>query len=62
MAKLSKEAIALLEDAECSEIADDYIVIGNIGVTVLLSNRAVADLNRQARARADDRREAGEPA
>lgn len=62
MAKLTKDAIALLEDAECSEIADDYIVIGNIGVTVLLSHRAVADLNRQARARADARRDGGEPA
>lgn len=49
MAKLSKAAIALLESAGCNEIADDYIVLGDgINVTVLLSHRAVADLNRQA--------------
>lgn len=54
MPKLSQDAVAMLHEAECSEIADDYIIIGNIGVTVLLSHRAVADLNRQAR----DRKEA----
>lgn len=51
MPNLSQAAIALLHDAECSEVADDYIVIGNIGVTILLSHRAVADINRQARER-----------
>ncbi len=53
-ARLSEAARDLLEDAECSEIADDYIVIGNIGVTVLLSNRAVVDINRQAVERKKD--------
>lgn len=51
MAKLSQAAIEMLRNAECNELADDFIVIGNIGVTVLLSHRAVADLNRQARER-----------
>lgn len=51
MAKLSKAAIKLLNDADVRELGDDFIVIGNIGVTVLLSHRAVEDLNRQARDR-----------
>jgi hypothetical protein len=51
MAKLSEAAKRLLEDADVRECDDDFIVIGNIGVTVLLSHRAVADLNRQARDR-----------
>jgi hypothetical protein len=51
MAKLSQAAKQLLEDAEVREFDDDFIVIGNIGVTVLLSDRAVEDLNRQARQR-----------
>jgi hypothetical protein len=49
MAKLSKAAVAMLEDAGCNEIDDDFIVIGTTDVRVLLSHRAVADLNRQAR-------------
>jgi hypothetical protein len=51
MAKLTQAAIELLHDADVRELADDFIVIGNIGVTVLLSRRAVEDLNRQARDR-----------
>jgi hypothetical protein len=51
MAKLSKAAVQMLEDAGCNEVADDYIVIGDAQhVTVLLSAKAVEDLNRQARA------------
>lgn len=49
MAKLSKAAVAMLEDAGCNEISDDLIVIGTTDVRVLLSHRAVADLNQQAR-------------
>lgn len=51
MASLSKAAKQLLQDAGCSEVADDFVLIGTIDVTVLLSHRAVADLNRQARER-----------
>jgi hypothetical protein len=51
MAKLSQAAIEMLHDADVRELDDDFIVIGNIGVTVLLSHRAVEDLNRQARDR-----------
>jgi hypothetical protein len=44
----------MLEDAGCNEIGDDFLVIGTTDVRVLLSNRAVADLNQQARERAED--------
>lgn len=54
MAKLSQAAIAMLEDAGCNEIGDDFIVIGTTDVRVLLSSRAAADLNHQARERAED--------
>ncbi|KGW78512.1 hypothetical protein Y046_4773 [Burkholderia pseudomallei MSHR2990] len=49
MAKLSKTAVAMLEDAGCNEVSDDLIVIGTTDVRVLLSHRAIADLNQQAR-------------
>jgi hypothetical protein len=49
MAKLSQQAVRMLEDAGCNEISDDLIVIGTTDVRVLLSHRAVADLNAQAR-------------
>lgn len=49
MAKLSKAAIAMLQEAGCSEVADDYLLMGNTDVRVLLSTRAVHDLNAQAR-------------
>ncbi len=39
----------MLEAAGCNEISDDLIVIGTTDVRVLLSHRAVADLNEQAR-------------
>jgi len=54
MANLSKSACELLHDAGATEIADDYVVVGNTDVRILLSHRAVADLNAQARQRADD--------
>ena len=44
MAKLSKAAVAMLEDAGCNEIGDDFIVIRTTDVRGLLSHRAVADL------------------
>ncbi|WP_423383555.1 hypothetical protein [Burkholderia sp. LMG 32019] len=52
--KLSHAAIALLEQAGCNEVGDDFVVIGTTDVRVLLSNRAVTDLNQQARERAED--------
>lgn len=52
MAALSKAALSMLEDAGCTEVADDYIMLFNSSVVVLLSHRAVSDLNRQARDRA----------
>jgi hypothetical protein len=52
MATLSKAALSMLEDAGCTEVADDYIMLFNSSVVVLLSHRAVSDLNRQARDRA----------
>ena len=60
MTKLSEAAKRLLESAGCSEYGDDFILIGNIDVTVLLSRKAVADLNRQARERAETDRAKGE--
>jgi hypothetical protein len=49
MAKLTQDAVTMLEAAGCNEITDDLIVIGTTDVRVLLSHRAVADLNEQAR-------------
>ncbi|QMI49979.1 hypothetical protein [Burkholderia sp. MBR-1] len=49
MAKLTQEAVKMLEAAGCNEIADDCIGIGTTDVRVLLSHRAVTDLNGQAR-------------
>ena len=49
--ELTDAAIRMLKDAGCSEVADDFALIGNIDVMVLLSNQAVEDLNRQARER-----------
>lgn len=49
MAVLTKAARALLDAAGCSEIADDYVLVGNTDVRILLSRRAVEDLNAQAR-------------
>ncbi|WP_164466844.1 hypothetical protein [Burkholderia gladioli] len=52
--KLSKAAIQMLQSAEFTEIADDCLVVGNTDICILLCNRAVADLNRQARERVAD--------
>ena len=50
MTKLSEKAIRWLEESnEFSVVADDHLVTGNNGITILLSKRAVEDLNRQAR-------------
>jgi hypothetical protein len=49
MAKLTQAAVKMLESAGCNEIADDFIVIGTTDVRILLSSRAVSDLNAQAR-------------
>ncbi|MCA8050776.1 hypothetical protein [Burkholderia arboris] len=51
MAKLSQAAIELLSDAGATEISDDFVVIGNTDLRILLSQRAVIDLNQQARER-----------
>lgn len=53
MAKLSQAAIQLLRDAGCTEVADDYILLGDTDLRVLPSHRAVTDLNQQARELAD---------
>ena len=47
--KLSKAAIKLLEEAGCSEVSDDYVILGSTDLRILLSQRAVEDLNTQAR-------------
>lgn len=49
MAILSKAAHQMLDDAGCTEVADDYIVLFNSDVLILLSNNAVRDLNKQAK-------------
>ncbi|MCB4349331.1 hypothetical protein LA345_36590 (plasmid) [Burkholderia vietnamiensis] len=51
MAKLSQAAIELLSEAGATEIGDDFVVIGNTDLRILLSHRAVIDLNQQARER-----------
>jgi hypothetical protein len=54
MSVLSKAARQMLDDAGCTEVADDYVILFNSDVTVLLSHKAVRDLNRQARDRVED--------
>jgi hypothetical protein len=49
MAKLTQAAVKMLEDAGCNEISDDLIVIATTDVRVLLSHRAIANPNEQAR-------------
>lgn len=51
VAKLSQAAIELLSEAGATEIGDDFVVIGNTDLRILLSRRAVIDLNQQARER-----------
>ena len=47
--KLTKAAKKLLQEAGCSEIADDFVVLGQTDLRILLSDAAVDDLNAQAR-------------
>jgi len=47
--KLSKKALKLLDVSGCSEIADDFVVLGQTDLRILLSDAAVDDLNAQAR-------------
>lgn len=61
MAKLSKAAVVLLTEAGCSEVADDYVVLGSTDLRILLSHRAVADLNAQARGEDGGAPETAEP-
>ena len=51
--KLTKAAKTLLEEAGCSEIADDFVVLGQTDLRILLSDAAVEDLNQQAREQAE---------
>lgn len=51
--KLTKAAKKLLQEAGCSEIADDFVVLGQTDLRVLLSDAAVDDLNAQAREQTD---------
>ena len=41
--KLTKAAKKLLEEAGCSEIADDFVVLGQTDLRILLSDAAVED-------------------
>lgn len=52
MAKLTAASIQMLNACGFSEISDDYVVHGSTDVRILLSNRAVLDLNAQSE---DDR-------
>ena len=54
-ARLSQDAIQMLTEAGFNEVADDFIVVGSTDVRILLCQRAVRDLNAQARERKDDR-------
>ena len=49
MTPLSKKAIEMLEQAGFTEVADDFIVLGQTDTRILLCERAVRDLNAQAR-------------
>lgn len=51
--KLTKAAKKLLQEAGCSEIADDFVVFGQTDLRILLSDAAVDDLNAQAREMAE---------
>ena len=51
--KLTKAAKKLLQEAGCSEIADDCVVLGQTDLRILLSDAAVDDLNAQAREMAE---------
>ncbi len=50
MAKLSELARQWLEASNCfEEVSDDMLTVADSGIQILLSSRAVEDLNRQAR-------------
>lgn len=50
MAILSERAKQWLQDSNCfEEISDDMLSLANSGIQILLSKKAVDDLNRQAR-------------
>lgn len=51
--KLTKAARKLLEEAGCNEIADDYVILGDTDLRILLSSEAIEDLNAQAREQAE---------
>jgi hypothetical protein len=50
--RLTNKATKLLEEAGCNEIADDYVMLGNTDLRILLSDGAIEDLNLQAREQA----------
>lgn len=50
MANLSELTKQWLQDSNCfEEISDDMLSLANSGIQILLSKKAVEDLNRQAR-------------
>ena len=50
MSVLAKRTIEWLEESNCfEEVAPDYLLLANSGIQILLGNRAIEDLNRQAR-------------
>lgn len=51
--KLSQAAQQLLQQAGCNEVADDYVILGSTDHRILLSRRAIEDLNSQAREAAE---------
>lgn len=49
-AKLSAKAVEWLNASNCfDEVSDDYLSVANSNIVILLSNKAIADLNRQAK-------------
>ena len=51
--KLTRAAKKLLEEAGCNEIAEDYVILGDTDLRILLSEAAIEDLNAQAREQAE---------
>jgi hypothetical protein len=48
--KLSEKTMQWLTDSHCfEEITDDMVTLAESGIQILLSQKAVQDLNRQAR-------------
>lgn len=49
MARLSKKALEWLEQSNCfEEVTDTMLSLAETGIQILLSSKAVQDLNRQA--------------